>query len=231
MNAIDLCAVHSCTTPTSAVLHARGVFAPLVGRLAGIRLPPDDHHELQEELDALVDAYADTLQAFDGYADPGEHEALQEQVKDLRVDLEKAEEAAEVLEQKLTELVQAASDTPDELQSKYTTALARQVQHDEEIARMKAKVDSAVASVEVYRRERAQAADQALKAETRMASWSQDRTAAETADHYREKYDQNLQEFTDYAGLVRKAVAAGREVAGRSKIAREVIETIARVLR
>ena len=215
---------------TVATLNARAMFARLRSLAARAGMPPDDRGELQEELDALVDQTADVLWAFAGMVDEETYEHTEELLKDARDDLEKAEAKTEELEQKLAEIASAASDTPEELQSKYTAALARQVAHNEEIARMKAKADAATSTVEAYRKASADDNRARREAENRMGVWGKDVTAAESADKFRADYDRALQEHADFRARVRKVLSEAKERASRSKVVRVALAEVGSLL-
>ena len=128
---------------TVATLNARAMFARLRSLAAQAGMPPDDRAELQEELDALVDQTADVLWAFAGTVDEKTYEAAVREaedkdgaVDDLTREKEDEETRADEAEAKLEELLQAATDTPDELLSKYTDLHLR-------FDTMKAKADKA----------------------------------------------------------------------------------------
>ena len=220
-----------CISHTVATLNARAMFARLRSLAARAGMPPDDRAELCEELDALVDATADVLWAFAGTVDEETQASTEKGLKDAREDLEKEEARSEAAEEKLAELVTAAADTPDDLQSKYTALLARQVAHDGELARVKAKVDQAQLIIDAARKAAAEDNKARRETEHRMGAWGRDATAAESADKFRLENEKTLQEYADFRRSVRNALSAAEDKASRSKVAREAIDMVRRVLR
>jgi hypothetical protein len=59
-----------------------------------------------------------------------------------------------------------------------------------------------------------------------MASWSSDKTAAETADHYREKYEAAVKREEAIGVTVRRAIDAAYQDAGKSKVRREAVRAV-----
>ena len=62
-------------------------------------------------------------------------------------------------------------------------------------------------------------------------SWLVDRTAAESSDHFRAKYEGACRERADYANAVRDALCDQRQSAGRSKVKREVLDSLEQAIR
>jgi DNA repair ATPase RecN len=213
-------------SPTVATLTVRGQFAPLRRLLSRLPVPPDDRHDLDAALDELVYAFTESLLAFEGFVPKEDAEALEEQVKDLRAEANDETTRREDAEQKLENLLQAATDSPEELTSKLALAADREKGLQEQIERLKAKVVHADERVTAYAKDASEAAREVTAVRARMAVWLEDRTAAETADHYREKYDAKCREHADFFNGVRRALTDARKVAGRSKVKTAFLSTI-----
>jgi len=119
---------------TEATLQARAMFAELRKML-----PP--HCDAAAELDNLVDRVTDLLWSADGTVDGASAAYTEATLRDVREELQTAEderdqkeEEIKLLEARVDELEEAASDEPESLQAKHAAALA-------EIARLKGLQD------------------------------------------------------------------------------------------
>lgn len=209
---------------TVATLDARTEFSRLRA-LLGSATP-----EAREEVDRLVDVLTDAYHAQDGMVDDESYcarvESLTEQLDDMQDDLEKETTAREEAEARLRQLLEAAEETPDAVQSRLTEAIARQAEHNAEIARYKAVAEREKATATRYAKEASEANAALNAANYRMASWSTDKKAVETADHYRIKYEEAMKELGDLKGTYRKAINLAYADAARSKVKREAIRAV-----
>ncbi len=216
-----------CISHTVATLNARAMFARLRSLAARAGMPPDDRAELQEELDELVDQTADVLWAFAGTVDEETQASTEEALKDAREDLEKEEARSEAAKEKLAELVSAASDTPDELQSKYTALLARQVAHDTELARRASEVERMKLLLDAARKASSEANKARGVAERRMGVWAEDVTAAQSSDAWRAKYELWCRKYEALNRAIDFGLRYARQNIGRSKLAAEAVQRVA----
>ncbi len=209
---------------TVATLDARTEFSRLRA-LLGSATP-----EAREEVDRLVDVLTDAYHAQDGMVDDESYcakvESLTEQLDDMQGDLEKETTAREEAEARLRQLLEAAEETPEAVQSRLTEAIARQADHDVEIARYKGLAEREKATATRYAKEASEANAALNAANYRMASWSTDKKAVETADHYRIKYEEAMKELGDLKGTYRKAINLAYADAARSKVKREAIRAV-----
>ena len=182
------------------------------------------------ELDNLTDVLTDAYKRVDGMVDDESYcsrvEQLQSDLEDAEKQATEEEEKRQAAESRLEELLQAAEETPDAVQSRLTVAIAKQVDHDVELARMKSRMERAEAQCKQERTD-AEAARAALNAANyRMASWSTDKKAVETADHYRIKYEEAMKELGNLKGTYRNAINLAYADAARSKVKREAIRSV-----
>ena len=214
---------------TVATLDARTEFSRLRA-LLGSATP-----EAREEVDRLVDVLTDAYHAQDGMVDDESYcakvESLTEQLDDMQGDLEKETTAREEAEARLRQLLEAAEETPEAVQSRLTEAIARQAEHNAEIARYKGLAEREKATATQYAKEASEANAALNAANYRMASWSTDKKAVETADHYRIKYEEAMKELGDLKTQVNAALKAAHLDAGRSKVKAETIRYISNLIR
>jgi chromosome segregation ATPase len=209
---------------TVATLDARGEFRRL-RTLAGAMTP-----EARDEIDRLVDVLTDAYQRVDGMVDDESYcsrvEGLQSDLKDAEKQVAEEEEKRQAAESRLEELLQAAEETPEAVQSRLTVAIAKQADHDAELARMKARMDRAEEQCKRERDDASVARTQLAAAQYRMASWYTNKKAVETADHYRIKYEEAMAQFNGLRDAMRKSIQLAYADAARSKVKREAIRSV-----
>lgn len=137
---------HVVMSPTAALLDARGAFARLRALLSYPRFAQPNQFciDVNEELDRLVDLYADTLQAFDGMVAEETHVATVKDLEQAQADAEEADterdqadEKVTELEAKLKELTEAAVESPEKLESRLVIAFEAVEKRDAEIVRLR----------------------------------------------------------------------------------------------
>ena len=175
----------------------------------------------------LTDAY----HAQDGMVDDESYcarvESLTEQLDDMQDDLEKETAKREESEARLEQLLQAAEETPDAVQSRLTEAIARQADHDVRDRPLQGPRRAREGDRYAIRQGSLRGQRAPLNAANyRMASWSTDKKAVETADHYRIKYEEAMKELGDLKGTYRKAINLAYADAARSKVKREAIRAV-----
>ena len=217
---------------TVATLDARSKMARM--RMLLSRPGYQDGDALREaiaaELDNLTDVLTDAYKRVDGMVDDESYcakvESLTEQLDDMQGDLEKETTAREEAEARLRQLLEAAEETPEAVQSRLTEAIARQADHDVEIARYKGLAEREKATATRYAKEASEANAALNAANYRMASWSTDKKAVETADHYRIKYEEAMARETKARDALKHALQAAYADAARSKVKRETLRSL-----
>ncbi len=210
-------------SPTVATLDVRGALAPL-RRILSADLPPSVRFEdAWAELDALEGVFVDALLRFDGMVAADNYDAEVQHAKDLEQERDDEETRREAAESRLEEYLQADEDTVEHV---LASLLVEQSKHDDEIARFKEKAKIAGETAEKYKRDAADADAERSKLAARMGSWLEDRTAAETADHFRAKCEAACRERADYANAVRDGIAMLRRDAGRSKVRQQALRDV-----
>ncbi len=91
---------------------------------------------------------------------------------------------------------------------------------------MKAKLDAAIERAKIASDASNKASLEREEMRARMGVWLEDRTAVETADHYREKCEAACRERADYANAVRDGIAMLRRDAGRSKVRQQALRDV-----
>ena len=215
---------------TVATLDARTEFARLRRLLAPFIGEDSANVEARGECERLVDVLTDAYHAQDGMVDDESYcakvESLTEQLDDMQDDLEKETAKREEAEARLRQLLEAAEETPDAVQSRLTEAIARQAEHNAEIARYKAVAEREKATATQYAKEASKANAALNAANYRMASWSTDKKAVETADHYRIKYEEAMARETKARDALKYALQAAYADAARSKVKRETLRSL-----
>src|ERR1700721_4623596 len=77
-----------------------------------------------------------------------------------------------------------------------------------------------------YAREASEANRERNAALARMASWSTDKTAAQTADHYREKYEAAVKREETFARQLSKAFTTAHHRAGKRQAVHKGIDMV-----
>ena len=216
---------------TEATLDARSQFQRLRLLTQGNYASGEALREaLGSEIDRLIDVLTDAYHRVDGMVDDESYcarvEGLQGEVDDLEKSVADETEKREAAEARLEELLQAAEETPESVQSRLTVAIARQADHDAELARMKSRMERAEEQCKIERAEAARARTALDAANYRMASWSADKTAAETADHYRAQYEAAMRRERVRLDSMRAALANARTEAGKSAKAKEIVRIV-----
>lgn len=202
---------------TEATLDARGQFAALRTMLAGY---------MQNEVDRLVDVLTDAYHARDGMVHDETHAALQKDAEKLEADLGKKEAAIEALEEKLSEERALLRCTDSELHRKVADLIDEQTRHGAKVKLLEEKLAAEQAYAKRMGRECAAATGRAGALTIRMASWLEDKTAAETADHYRGKYDAAIRDYNDAMDRLRAAYVTATRKAGKRKAVVEGIQLV-----
>lgn len=118
-------------SPTVATLDARAMFAKLREHLSRpFLVDVTAILDARAELDNLVDQVTDLIMQQDGMVDGESAAYTAETLKDVREELQTAEDRVEekedeikLLEKRIEELEEAASDEPESLQAKHAAAL------------------------------------------------------------------------------------------------------------
>jgi hypothetical protein len=145
------------------------------------------------------------LVAFDGLAPPSELESRDERIRGLDGEVDEEQKMRKAAETKLEELLQAAEDNPEALTSKLAIAKSNEEGLLEQIARLEGKVKHAEECGEIWKQESGKARVERDQMRARMACWLEDRTAAESSDYYRVKYDQAIR----HEEQVQRAILTG----------------------
>ncbi|MHB8564708.1 MAG: hypothetical protein ACYDDA_12360 [Acidiferrobacteraceae bacterium] len=209
---------------TVATLDARSEFSRL-RRLLGSATP-----EAQGELDRLVDVLTDAYHARDGMVDDESYmaarEGFQDEIAQLEDELRDREAECEKLGGVVAELQETLKVSPDQLRVDNAALIAEKAGHEAEIARWKGLAERETATATRYAREVTEANAALSAANYRMASWSSDKTAAETADHYRIKYEEACKRFDGLRAAMQSAIKLAYQDAARSKVKREAIRAV-----
>ena len=132
----------------------------------------------------------------------------------------------EILQLAVEQYRKVVDDGDDAVKVQCASLIDQQGQHDAEIERMRGMVKRAEEQCKKERTD-AEAARASLNAANyRMASWSTDKKAVETADHYRIKYEEAMKELGNLKGTYRNAINLAYADAARSKVKREAIRSV-----
>jgi molecular chaperone GrpE (heat shock protein) len=202
---------------TEATLDARGQFAALRTMLAGY---------MQNEVDRLVDVLTDAYHARDGMVPDEVHADVRKDYERLEEDIGARDEKIEKLEEKLSEERALFRCTDSELHRKVADLLDAQSRHDAKVKLLEEKLAVEQAYAQRMGRECAAAMGRVGALNIRMASWLENRTAAETADHYREKYDAALRACNDTVDRLHAAYVTATRKAGKRKAVSEGIQMV-----
>ena len=182
------------------------------------------------ELDNLTDVLTDAYKRVDGMVDDesymAEREAHEQELADCEKTISEKDAEIEILQLAVEQYRKVVDDGDDAVKVQCASLIDQQGQHDAEIERMRGMVKRAEESVEGYRKASAHDAKVAADANRRMAAWGQDKTAAETADHYREKCNSLSDELTALRSNMRRALDAAYQDAGKSKVRREAVRAV-----
>lgn len=161
---------------TVATLDARAEFAEL-RRIVRIMGEHDARWlaEADGHIDRLVDLYADTLHAFDGYVTPeklqeevddasSEVSNLEERLDDKEDELEHLEREVDELEDKVKEYQNVVDESADELRIQVKNLLDEQYQHEARIECERGKTVRAEKALAVYRAQVQRSFDSAITA-------------------------------------------------------------------
>lgn len=213
-------------SPTVATLDVRVELAVL----RSLATSGFEHAELDRLEQVLVDAFV----RMDGYVDPGNHGVLEEKVKDLETEL-REEEGRREKEEGRREKAEAALETyletdEDTVEQVLAGLLKEQGEHDAEIEAMKARIKLADEVSDKLRRDAQNDRRQLEEMRVRMGVWLEDKTAAETADMYREKCETVRREREDIVRTVRETLEYLENGSPRSEVRRYVIHDIRNTL-
>lgn len=220
---------------TVATLEARAQFAKLRRMLS---FNTQAHEvEVDAEIDRLVDHLADVLHSVDGFVTPDQLKSevedassevgtLEERLNEKEEECENLEADVEKLERQVKDLQSTIDESEDELRTRISDLIEKQQRHDAEIERMGRKVAHAEEGFAAMSKAAARDRNERMTAETRMAAWSSDKTAAETADHYREKYELATQRESDLTKRINSAFVAAHHDAGKRKAVHEGIDMV-----
>ena len=180
------------------------------------------------ELDNLTDVLTDAYQRVDGMVDDESYmtarEGFRDEIEKLEDEVTEKEKEIDVLNERVEEYQQILKGSEDATQMKLAELLQKQETHERDLQRMHDKARQAD--------ERARTATAQLAAnQIRMAAWSSDKTAVETADHYRIKYEEAIKGWDALKTQVNAALKAAHLDAGRSKVKAETIRYISNLIR
>ena len=182
------------------------------------------------ELDNLTDVLTDAYHDLDGMVDDESYmaarEGFQDEIGKLKDELREREAECEKLGGVVAELQDQLKASPDQLRVDNAELVAEKAGHEAELERARGMAKREKANADSYAREASEANAALNAANYRMASWSTDKKAVETADHYRIKYEEAMKELGDLKGTYRKAINLAYADAARSKVKREAIRAV-----
>jgi chromosome segregation ATPase len=208
---------------TEATLDARGEFRRLRA-MAGAMTP-----EVREEIDRLVDVLTDAYKRVDGMVDDESYmaarEGFRDEIEKLEGEVTEKEKEIDVLNERVEEYQQILKGSEDATQMKLAELLQKQETHERDLQRMHNKARQADERARDAELRASTATAQLAANQIRMAAWSSDKTAVETADHYRERANAVSDELTALRKNVREAldVTAAHT---KSKVRREAIREV-----
>jgi hypothetical protein len=131
-----------------------------------------------------------------------------------------------VLNERVEEYQQILEGSEDATQMKLAELLQKQETHERDLQRMHDKARQADERARDAELRASTATAQLAANQIRMAAWSSDKTAVETADHYREKYEASVKREEAFARQVSAAFASARGQAGKRKAVLEGIRMV-----
>ena len=185
---------------------------------------------ISAELDNLTDVLTDAYKRVDGMVDDESYcsrvEDLQDEIGKLEDEVNDKEAECEKLGNVVAELQETLKSSPDQLRVDNAELVAEKAGHEAELERALGMAKREKANADSYAREASEANRERNAALARMASWSTDKKAAETADHYRIKYEEAMKELGNLKGTYRNAINLAYADAARSKVKREAIRSV-----
>ena len=218
---------------TEATNEARREFASLKATLDSV--PYLDYRDkIDAEIARLVEVLTESLHSRDGMVHDETHAAQQAHYRSEIEELEKTareqDDEIDKLRAQIRALEQAAQASGDGLRVQIAELLSDKQAHDDEIAKYRDRAKFADTMCAAMSKRADEDRQARIAAETRMASWSSDKTAAQTADHYRERYEQQLRHNEELHRQIEKAFDDGILNAS-SKVRRDAIVSVRNAFR
>jgi chromosome segregation ATPase len=178
---------------------------------------------IASELDNLTDVLTDAYQRVDGMVDDESYtaacEGFQDEIGKLEDELRDREAECEKLGGVVAELQDQLKASPDQLRVDNAELVAEKAGHDAEIERARGMAKREKENADRYAREASEANRERNAALAR-------KTATETADHYREKYEAAVKREEAFAQQVSAAFTNARGQAGKRKAVLEGIRMV-----